>query len=87
VKIAVNMFGRETPVELDTLQVKKFSNFKESKNMKQIKAKAKLQIQAGKATPAPPVGPSLGQHGINLGAFCTQFNNATKSMGRRSYPC
>lgn len=49
--------------------------------MKQIKAKAKLQIQAGKATPAPPVGPSLGQHGINLGAFCTQFNNATKSMG------
>lgn len=38
----------------------------------------KLQIQAGKANPAPPVGPALGQHGINIQDFCTQFNEATK---------
>ena len=38
----------------------------------------KLQIQAGKANPAPPVGPALGQHGIAIQDFCTQFNNATQ---------
>ncbi len=38
----------------------------------------KLQIPAGKANPAPPVGPALGQHGINIQDFCTQFNEATK---------
>lgn len=40
--------------------------------------KVKLQIQAGKANPAPPVGPALGQHGLNIQQFCTQFNDATK---------
>lgn len=45
-------------------------------------AKIKLQIQAGKANPAPPVGPALGQHGLNIQDFCTQFNDKTKeSMG------
>jgi large subunit ribosomal protein L11 len=47
---------------------------------KKIKAVVKLQIQAGKATPAPPVGPSLAQHGINLGEFVKQFNDISKSM-------
>jgi len=47
---------------------------------KQIKAKLKLQIEAGKANPAPPIGPALGQHGVNIGAFCQQFNAATEKM-------
>lgn len=41
--------------------------------------KIKLQIPAGKATPAPPVGPALGQHGIEIQKFCNQFNEATKN--------
>jgi large subunit ribosomal protein L11 len=45
---------------------------------KKIKTIVKLQIQAGKANPAPPVGPALGQHGINIQEFCTKFNEATK---------
>lgn len=43
-------------------------------------ALVKLQIPAGQATPAPPVGPSLGQHGVNIVEFCRQFNAATKSQ-------
>ncbi|HCJ52850.1 MAG: 50S ribosomal protein L11 [Candidatus Kerfeldbacteria bacterium RIFCSPLOWO2_01_FULL_48_11] len=45
---------------------------------KKIKALVKLQLAAGKATPAPPVGPALGQHGINMQDFCTKFNAQTK---------
>ncbi len=41
----------------------------------------KLQIQAGKANPAPPIGPALGQAGINIQEFCTRFNNETKDKG------
>lgn len=44
---------------------------------KKVKTQIKLQIPAGKATPAPPVGPALGQHGINIGEFVTKFNAAT----------
>ena len=40
----------------------------------------KLQIQAGQANPAPPVGPALGQHGVNIMAFCKEFNAATKDQ-------
>lgn len=47
---------------------------------KAIKAQLKLQIPAGAANPAPPIGPALGQHGVNIGAFCQQFNEATKDM-------
>lgn len=47
---------------------------------KPIKALLKLQIPAGKATPTPPIGPSLGQHGVNIQQFCQQFNDATKTM-------
>uniref|UniRef100_A0A7V3ZUL0 Large ribosomal subunit protein uL11 n=1 Tax=candidate division WOR-3 bacterium TaxID=2052148 RepID=A0A7V3ZUL0_UNCW3 len=42
-------------------------------------AKVKLQIPAGQATPAPPVGPALGQHGVNIMEFCKQFNARTKN--------
>lgn len=46
--------------------------------MKEIKAVVKVQIQAGKANPAPPVGPALAQHGLNIAEFCQKFNEATK---------
>lgn len=45
---------------------------------KKIKTIIKLQILAGAANPAPPVGPALGQHGVNIQQFCQQFNEATK---------
>ena len=45
---------------------------------KAIKTIIKLQIKAGAANPAPPVGPALGQHGLNIQEFCTKFNEATK---------
>ena len=45
---------------------------------KKIKTLIKLQLPAGQATPAPPVGPALGQHGLNLAEFCSKFNEATK---------
>lgn len=47
---------------------------------KKVKAIVKLQIQAGKATPAPPVGPALGQHGVNIMGFCKDYNDRTKSL-------
>ena len=47
---------------------------------KPIKTVLKLQIEAGKATPAPPIGTSLGPQGINIAGFCKEFNDATKEM-------
>jgi large subunit ribosomal protein L11 len=47
---------------------------------KKIKAVVKLQIQAGKANPAPPIGPALAQHGINLMGFCKEYNAKTSHM-------
>jgi len=47
---------------------------------KKVKTVIKLQIQAGKATPAPPVGPALGQHGLNIMAFCKEYNERTASQ-------
>ena len=46
---------------------------------KKIKAQIKLHIAAGQANPAPPVGPALGQHGVNIMQFCKQFNEQTKN--------
>ncbi len=48
--------------------------------MKKVKAVVKLQIEAGKANPAPPVGPALAQHGINLMQFCKEYNARTSSQ-------
>src|SRR3989338_5503583 len=47
---------------------------------KKIKTTLKLQIEAGKANPAPPIGPALGQHGVNIQDFCKQFNDATREV-------
>jgi large subunit ribosomal protein L11 len=47
---------------------------------RQQTAQIKLQVTGGQATPAPPVGPALGQHGVNIGQFVTQFNDRTKDM-------
>ncbi|PIR78565.1 MAG: 50S ribosomal protein L11 [Candidatus Magasanikbacteria bacterium CG10_big_fil_rev_8_21_14_0_10_36_16] len=44
---------------------------------KKLKTQIKLQVMGGAANPAPPIGPALGQHGLNIQDFCTQFNNAT----------
>lgn len=46
---------------------------------KEILAKVKLQVPGGQATPAPPVGPALGQHGVNIGLFVSRFNEKTKA--------
>ena len=48
--------------------------------MKKVKAGIKLQIPAGQATPAPPVGPALAQHGLNIAEFCQKFNEATREQ-------
>lgn len=53
---------------------------------KPVLARIKLQIQAGKANPAPPVGPALGQHGINIMDFCKSFNDKTKNQGDTLIP-
>lgn len=53
---------------------------------KELKAQVKLQIPGGAATPAPPVGSSLGQHGVNIMDFCKQFNAATASRKGETVP-
>ncbi len=53
---------------------------------KKVKAIVKLQIIAGKANPAPPVGPALGQHGVNIMAFCKEYNARTSSMAGTVVP-
>ncbi len=53
---------------------------------KKLKAVVKLQIEAGKATPAPPVGPALGQHGVNIMAFCKEYNDQTASQAGSIVP-
>jgi large subunit ribosomal protein L11 len=53
---------------------------------KELKAKIKLQCPGGQATPAPPVGPALGAHGVNIGEFVRQFNDRTKSAGGLTIP-
>ena len=53
---------------------------------KKVKAIIKLQLPAGKATPAPPVGPALGQHGVNIMAFCKEYNARTANMAGSIVP-
>lgn len=54
--------------------------------VKKIKALVKLQIPAGKANPAPPIGPALGQHGVNIAEFCQKFNAMTQGRGDEVTP-
>ncbi len=54
--------------------------------VKKVAGMIKLQIPAGKANPAPPVGPALGQHGVNIMDFCKQFNAKTQKMGNTVVP-
>ncbi len=53
---------------------------------KKITALVKLQVPAGKANPAPPIGPALGQHGVNIMEFCKQFNAKTQKEGNITIP-
>jgi len=53
---------------------------------KKVKAIIKLQIDAGKANPAPPVGPALGQHGVNIMGFCKEYNERTASQAGSIVP-
>jgi len=53
---------------------------------KKVKAIIKLQIKAGKATPAPPVGPALAPHGLNIAEVCQKFNDLTKDKGNFKIP-
>jgi len=52
--------------------------------MKKVTGQVKLQIPAGKANPAPPIGPALGQQGVNIMEFCKQFNAATQAQAKES---
>src|SRR5580692_12222578 len=53
---------------------------------KQVTAQIKLQCPGGQATPAPPVGPALGQHGVNIGQFVQRFNDQTKELKGLTVP-
>jgi large subunit ribosomal protein L11 len=53
---------------------------------KEVKAKVKLQLPGGQATPAPPVGPALGQHGVNIGEFVSKFNERTREFQGTTIP-
>ncbi len=53
---------------------------------KEVMFKIKLQASGGKATPAPPIGPALGQHGVNIGQFVSQFNERTKDLNGTTVP-
>jgi large subunit ribosomal protein L11 len=56
------------------------------KKKKEVITKVKLHIKAGQANPAPPIGPALGQHGLNIMDFCKQYNAATKDKGEVIIP-
>ncbi len=58
----------------------KLKEFNIMAKKKKVKAILKIQLPAGKATPAPPVGPSLGQHGVNIMGFCKEYNERTSSQ-------
>jgi len=57
-----------------------------AKGVKELLLKIKLQASGGQATPAPPIGPALGQHGVNIGQFVSQFNERTKDLNGTTVP-
>ena len=57
-----------------------------TKKKKKLHTQIKLQIEAGKANPAPPIGPALGQHGVNIMAFCKEYNEKTKEKPGQIIP-
>jgi len=59
---------------------------KGARGTKEILVKIKLQASGGQATPAPPIGPALGQHGVNIGQFVSQFNERTKELNGTTVP-
>ncbi|MBI9015694.1 MAG: 50S ribosomal protein L11 [Phycisphaerae bacterium] len=54
---------------------------------KEVTGQIKIQAKGGQATPAPPIGPALGQHGVNIGQFVSQFNERTKELNGMVVPC
>ena len=70
----------EGPSRRNSKNVRPLVPQKEKKMAKKVVGKIKLQIEAGKANPSPPVGPALGQHGVNIMDFCKQFNAKTESQ-------
>jgi large subunit ribosomal protein L11 len=56
------------------------------RGVKELLVKIKLQASGGQATPAPPIGPALGQHGVNIGQFVSQFNERTKDLNGTTVP-
>src|SRR5882724_10819118 len=67
------------PVNHSPTHYSPLTHFHRNKKMaKNLTAQIKLQCPGGQATPAPPVGPALGQHGVNIGAFVSQFNDKPK---------
>ena len=57
-----------------------------ARGVKELLTKIKLQASGGQATPAPPIGPALGQHGVNIGQFVSQFNERTKALNGTTVP-